>query len=417
MKILYSLYHRLWAFLGNIVFCFPSKKLYVVGVTGTKGKSTTLELMSAVMENAGEKTAVLSSVTRKIGKKKEKNKTGNSMPGRMAIQKFLFDAARAGCTYAFIEVTSQGVLQHRHRYIDWNAAVFMNLSPEHIESHGSYENYRDAKVSFFEYVAASPKRNRVFLVNKEDKEQEFFVDAVKHNYGNNIIMFSRHDFLRILAEYVDVTSDRARERFNKWMFTDFNLENAAVAYAFGISRKVKPEVIIDAFSKFEGVQGRFEIVQKKPFTVIVDYAHTPDSLEKAYNAAKKEYCELPENDLICVLGSAGGGRDKWKRREMGKMAGKYCNEIIITNEDPFDEDPKKIMDEIKSGVIEEAFPEQRLSEILDRREAIRVAIQKAKKGDVVIATGKGSEEWIRWEHGRKEQWNERKVFEEELKKI
>jgi len=417
MNILFSLYHHLWAFLGNIFFGFPSKKIFVVGVTGTKGKSTTLELMSAVMENAGEKTAVMSSVVRKIDKKTEKNKTGNSMPGRMAIQKFLFDAVRAGCSYAFIEVTSQGVVQHRHQYIDWNAAVFMNLSPEHIESHGSYENYRNAKVSFFEYVASSPKKKRTFFINKEDKEQNIFADAVRHNYGNNILFFSKNDFLRTLADYVDVTSERAREKFNKWIFADFNLENAAAAYTFSRSVGVESKTIIDAFSKFEGVRGRFEIVQKKPFAAIVDYAHTPDSLLKAYSVAKKEYCESPNNALICVLGSAGGGRDKWKREEMGKIAGKYCDEIIITNEDPFDEDPQMIMDEVRRGVREVNFSEQNITMILDRREAIRFAIKKAKKGDAVIATGKGSEEWIRWEKGRKEQWNERKVFEEELGKI
>jgi UDP-N-acetylmuramoyl-L-alanyl-D-glutamate--2,6-diaminopimelate ligase len=147
MKNIFSIYHFLWAFFGNVFYGFPSRKLFVVGVTGTKGKSTTLELMSAIMEEAGETTAVLSSVTKKIGKHTKRNTTGNSMPGRMEIQKFLYQAKKAKCSHIFIEVTSQGVVQHRHRFIDWNAAVFLNLSKEHIESHGSYDAYR--KTFFF----------------------------------------------------------------------------------------------------------------------------------------------------------------------------------------------------------------------------------------------------------------------------
>lgn len=416
MKIVFSFYHFLWAFFGNIFYGFPSKNLFVVGVTGTKGKSTTLELMSAIMQEKGEKTAVLSSVTRKIGTHIQKNKTGNSMPGRMAIQKFLYQAKKAKCSYVFVEVTSQGVVQHRHKFIDWNAAVFLNLSKEHIESHGSYEAYRNAKLSFFEYVAQSKKKKRIFIVNKDDKESVLFADAVHHNYGNSIYWFSKNDFLRKISDYVDITSDKAREKFNEWIFADFNLENAAAAMTFSETQNVPFEAVQKALSDVRGVSGRLEVVQKKPFSVIVDYAHTPDSLEKVYTVARKDYCVEPTNTLIAVLGSAGGGRDKWKRVEMGVIAGKMCNEIIITNEDPFDEDPLEIMNEIKKGVLQSGFLEQNIKMVLDRREAIKQALKRAKKGDVVIATGKGSEEWIRWEKGRKEPWNERKVFEEELEK-
>lgn len=414
MKYIFSLYHFAWAFISNIIFGFPSRNTYVVGVTGTKGKTTTLALMSAIMEEAGEKTALLSSVTKKIGKNEQKNITGNSMPGRYAIQKFIFDAVRARCTYVFIEVTSQGVTQHRHKYIDWNAAVFTNLSPEHIESHGSYEKYRDAKVSFFRYVAASPKKKRSFFVNKNDEAAPYFKEAVKHNYGNAIFEFSGEDFLRTLSLEVDVSSDAKRKEFGEWAFADFNLENIAAAATFAEQQGVPLETIVRAIKKFKGVSGRLEVVQRKPFSVIVDYAHTPDSLRKVYSAAKRDYCETPSHRLICVLGSAGGGRDKWKRPEMGKVAAEYCTDIILTNEDPFDEDPKEIMDEVKKGIYETAFPRANLYEIVDRRKAIQKAISLAKKGDVVIGTGKGSEQWIRWEKGRKEAWDERTVFEEEL---
>src|ERR1700691_5407142 len=147
-KQLYSVYHFLWAWVGAQKYSHPSRGVYVIGITGTKGETTTLELLNAILEAAGKRTAILSSLRMKIGDESEKNPTGNSMPGRGAIQKFLRRARRARCGYALIEVTSQGVVQHRHRFINWNIGVITNLHPEHIESHGSFEKYRAAKLDF-----------------------------------------------------------------------------------------------------------------------------------------------------------------------------------------------------------------------------------------------------------------------------
>ena len=391
----------------------------MVGVTGTKGKSTTVELMGAIFEAAGEKTAVLSSITRKIGSKREKNMTGNTMPGRFAIQKFLHDAVRAGCTYAFIEVTSQGVLQHRHEFIDWNAAVFLNLAPEHIESHGSFEAYRAAKVSFFEYVARSPKKERLFLVNEADASAKYFEDSVRHNYGNAIIRFSGEEFLRKeLAARYDLRSEKVRAELGEWLLAEFNLENAAAAASLATARKVHWEAIEKALVGFEGVSGRLEVVQRKPFTVVVDYAHTPDSLRKVYTTLRRDFLVHPhEGSLIAVLGSAGGGRDKWKRPEMGRVAGEICSSIVLTNEDPYDESPREIMKEIKNGILSTSFSPANLFEIVDRKEAIIKAIMLAEKGDVVVMTGKGSESWIHGARGEKIPWNEREMAEAALREM
>ena len=416
MKKLYSLYHWLWAFVSALLFGFPSRKLYVVGVTGTKGKSTTVEVMSAMFEAAGEKTAILSSVTRKVGTQHGRNMTGNTMPGRFAIQQFLRDAVCAKCTYAFVEVTSQGVLQHRHKFIDWNAAVFLNLAPEHIESHGSFEKYRDAKVSFFKYVARSPKKNRLFFINKNDESESYFEEAVKHNYGNSIYLFSGEDFLRnVLAEHYDLRSEKVRSTLGGWVLADFNLEDEAAAYALAKARKVSWDAVARALTHFKGVPGRLEVAQEKPFVAIIDYAHTPDSLRKLYVTLRKDYL-MDGGRLICVLGSAGGGRDKWKRPEMGKIAAEFCSFIVLTNEDPYNEEPQDIMNEIKAGILETSFSPAKLFELVDRREAIQKAIMLAEKGDVVVATGKGSEMSINGKHGSKISWNEREVFDEELRK-
>ncbi|MEK7147059.1 MAG: Mur ligase family protein, partial [Patescibacteria group bacterium] len=150
-----SFYHLILAWLGNLIYRNPSRKLFVLGVTGTKGKSTVLELINAMLEAAGKKTALSSSIRVKIGLDSRKNITGNTMPGRFFLQRFLRQAADVGCEFALIEVTSQGVLQYRHRFIEWDAALITNLTAEHIEAHGSFDNYLKAKTAFFNEASKS----------------------------------------------------------------------------------------------------------------------------------------------------------------------------------------------------------------------------------------------------------------------
>lgn len=409
VDFLKNIYHYCLAWLGNIIYGFPSKKIFVLGVTGTKGKSTTVELINSILETAGKKTALLSSVRFKIGKSVEKNRSGMTMPGRFFIQNFLRKAVNSGCEYAIIEVTSQGILQHRHKFIDWNGALFLNLQPEHIEAHGSFENYRRAKVSFFEVVAKnSGKREKFFIVNEGDPSHEYFAGAAD-NFGK-VIYFSREGF-------IEKDLNKGKESIGDWLSNDFNLENAAAAAAFAESQGIPWFIIKKALGSFKGVPGRMEIVKSNPFRVVIDYAHTPDSLEKIYQTLVSEKRKVTNRKLICVLGAAGGGRDKWKRPEMGKIAAGYCREIVLTNEDPYDENPLQILSEIKSGISYFQFPASQLHETLDRREAIETAIKLAKKGDTVIVTGKGSEDWIHLARGKKIPWSEKKVIEDILKSL
>ncbi|MEK7640513.1 MAG: UDP-N-acetylmuramyl-tripeptide synthetase [Patescibacteria group bacterium] len=403
MRFLKSIYHFFLAWVGALLYGFPSRKIFVLGVTGTKGKSTTLELINAILQSSGKKTALISSIRFKIADDTTKNTSGMSMPGRFALQRFLRKAVRAGCQYALVEVTSQGILQHRHRFIDFDAALFTNLHPEHIEAHGSFENYRAAKVSFFEDVAErsgkSPKR---FFINEADKSAQYFsavADEAK------VIYFSRESFIRKeLAGGAEVMGD--------WIASDFNLENAAAASAFAESQGISWEKIQQTFQEFRGVPGRLEYVRRDPFAIIVDYAHTPDSLEKVYQRIKQNLSG--RNKMFCVLGAAGGGRDKWKRPAMGKIAADYCDGVIVTNEDPYDEPPDEIINEVAGGFSGAYDSEKEFIKITDRREAIRKAISMARKGDAVILTGKGSEDWIHIARGKKIPWNEKKVVEEIL---
>lgn len=396
-------YHYFLAFLGNIIYWFPSRKIFVIGITGTKGKSTTLELTNAILEAAGRKTALISSLRFKIGDKSVKNMTGMTMPGRFFLQKKLRKAVDAGCQYVLVEVTSQGVLQHRHQFINWDAALVTNVQPEHIEAHGSFAKYRESKENFFRYVAKkSRKANKFFFVNDDDPSKSYFVNAASN--AGKIIYFSREKF-------INEEMDMGKKSIGDWLQSNFNLENAAAAAAIAESQGIAWPLIQRTLQSFKGVPGRMDYVQEKPFAVVIDYAHTPDSLEKVYQTL---LTRTSNKKLICVLGAAGGGRDRWKRPVLGKVAEKYCKRIVLTDEDPFDEDPMGILDQIESGFSK--HQNKNYFRILDRRAAIGKAISLAKKGDTIIITGKGTEDWIRGAKNKKMPWNERKTVEELLAK-
>jgi len=399
MNIFRSTYHYLLAKIGSIIYRHPSNKLFVVGVTGTKGKSTVIELINAILEGAGKRTALLSSVRMKMGRESRLNLTGMSMPGRFAIQRFLSEAVDKGNEFAIIEVTSQGVLQHRHRFIDFGAAVVTNLEAEHIEAHGSFEDYRASKIKFFRDVGLHSERHlKTFLINSDCKDNQFFADAVRGK--GRIIFYNKKD----------VSELRIKTR----LIGDFNLENIAAAIAFARSLNIDWDIIKQAIEAFDGVPGRLEFIQRVPFSVVIDYAHTPDSLEKVYytlhdsaKLGKKKNVGIKPGKLICVLGSAGGGRDVWKRPVMGKIASDHCDSIFLTNEDPFNEDPNRILDDIEQGIPEDYKGIRK--RILDREEAIRMAIKSAKKSDTVIITGKGCEPYMRISRGKRIPWNEKEI--------
>jgi UDP-N-acetylmuramoyl-L-alanyl-D-glutamate--2,6-diaminopimelate ligase len=386
---LISFYHFCLAFLGALIFGFPSKKITLIGVTGTNGKTTTTEMIAEIFEKAGKKIALLNSIRFKIGEKEEINKLRMTMPGRFFIQRFLKKAKKEGCEYAIVEVTSEGIKQHRHRFLDFKVAVFTNLAPEHIEAHGSFEKYREAKLKLFEAT------KEIHVINIEDKNADYFLRTP----AKNKITFGleKGDFN---LKNTDIKIQIPGE---------FNLYNALAAFSVAKALGIKEEIIKEALREFKGVPGRMEEVISKPFKVIVDYAFTPNALEKVYQTLASKLGNK-NSQLICILGAAGGGRDKWKRPVLGELAAKYCNEVIVTNEDPYDEDPWQIIEEVAKGTNGKA------RKILDRREAIKTALKLAKEGDIVIITGKGAEPSI-VEKGKKIPWDDRKVVKEEFEKL
>lgn len=434
-SFLIALYHRLLPAFGAFFSGFPSRRLKVIGVTGTNGKSTVVQMISEILEGAGSKVASVSSIRFKIGEREWQNTLKMTMPGRMKLQRFLSQAVKAGCEYAIVEVTSEGIKQFRHKFIDFKTAVLTNLTKEHIEAHGGFENYRKAKAELFKSA------KQTHIINLDDENADYFFQFPAHKkYGFSINKIDRGqtsvdlDFEKIRAENIQeglrgVSFKVQGTEFNLNLPGKFNVSNALAAICVGFAEGVSLEQMKKALEKIKNIPGRLELVIASPFSIYVDYAHTPDALQKVYatlsgisNFQSPISKQIPNSKfknpkLICVLGSCGGGRDKWKRPELGKIAAKYCNKIVLTNEDPYDEDPGQILSQIKSGISNFQFPISNLYEILDRRKAIRKALNLAKPGDVVIITGKGSEPWMCLARGRKIPWDDRQIVKEEFQKL
>ncbi len=395
-------YHLALAFLGAVIYRFPSRKIKVIGVTGTKGKSSVTEITNAIFEEAGHKTALSNTIRFKVDRDSRDNLFKMSMPGRFFIQRFLRQAVDAGCEYAFLEVTSQGALLSRHKFIDFDALIFTNISPEHIEAHGSYDNYVHAKLSIAEYVVRSKKPKTLLVANADDRVSDLFL---KQDFTEKKL-YSLDDArpFNIFKEGFAMTVNGVLIRSP--LSGEFNIYNELAAITYAQSEGVPIETCRLAIEKLSLIRGRVEKIDAgQDFTVIVDYAHTPDSLQKFYDVFRG-------TRRICVLGNTGGGRDTWKRDEMAKIAEQECDEIILTNEDPYDDDPQKIVEDMAQAITRKT-PHI----IMDRQEAIAKAISLAQKGDSVLITGKGTDPYIMGPNGTKIPWSDAEVARQELNKL
>ena len=418
-------YHAGLAHLGSIYYGNPSKSLKVIGVTGTKGKSTTVYLISKIFDGAGIPVAAIGSLGFKVREKEWPNHLKMTMPGRFKLQKFFNEAKKAGCKYVVLEVTSEGIKQKRHLGINFDCAVFTNLHKEHLESHGSFENYYQAKQELF------ARTSNIHVLNADDKNVELF-----SKFSSKRTIFYGIENGDMKAQNLESESDKSSfdvygTRFDINFGGKFNILNCLAALSVAAMYGVDLPQTKSVLEGVKNIPGRMEFIQKEPFGVVVDYAHTPDSLEAVYKTLKNGLVLRQAQDtkhsnrLICVLGAAGGGRDKWKRPEFGRIAGEYCDEIILTDEDPYDENPVSIIKNIETGFSSQfpisnfQFPIKyqlpKYEVILDRKEAIRIALTKAKQGDTVVITGKGSEISMAVAGGKKIPWSDREVVREALK--
>ena len=401
VRPLLPLYHRVLAYFMAFSYGFPAKKLTVIGITGTKGKSTTAEMVFAILREAGYKTALISTIRFAIEDNSEPNRYKMTLQGRGFAQAFMRKALNAGCTHVVIEVTSESVLQYRNLFLYLDGLIVTNIQREHIESHGSFENYVAAKLKIVETLVHSPKHSKILVANVDIPESRAFLsEKVSRAIG-----FSETELKNISTDDRSVAFDYAENRFSLPIAGVFNAMNALAAIKLCEAFNISPDTARKALEKLPVVRGRVERIDVgQDFIVIVDYAHTPDSLRALYGA-------FQNRRKICVLGNTGGGRDSWKRPEMGKIADEQCEKVILTNEDPYDEDPREIIDAMAREM-------KRQSEIImDRREAIRSAISAAHEGDAVLITGKGTDPFIMGPRGTKTPWSDAAVVREELEKL
>ncbi len=414
-------YHLALAHLADFLYGSPSKKLIVIGVTGTNGKSTTVNLIAKILEEAGHKAALTSTVNFKIGNHDELNRLKMTMPGRFFLQKFLAHAVQEGCQFAIIESSSEGILQHRQIGIAYDCMVFTNLTPEHIEAHGNFENYKQAKLEYFKHLKnLKPKFingkliPKTIVTNLDDaygaEFKNFQVDR-SIGYGSGASADIRGEDLISTEEGINFKINTTV--FNLKLKGLFDFYNALAAVAATTAFGADLETCKTALEKITGVPGRMELINEgQTFKVLIDYAPEPESVKQLYNTIN---C-WPHGKIIHILGSTGGGRDRSRRQVLGQLAARFADIVIITNEDPYDDDPQKIIDDVAEGSMDNGkVLDYNLFKILDRRSALAKAFMIAVTGDLVIITGKGAEQKMAVKDGYIP-WDDRTVAREELVK-
>ncbi len=409
-------YHLFLAVTGNIKYGFPGKKMIIIGVTGTNGKSTTVDLITAVLKSNGIKAGMTSSVAFEIAGKRLENETSRTTLGRWKLQKLLRQMVDAGCTHAVVEVASEGIAWHRVWGIAFDVAIFTNLSPEHLNFHKTLENYRNTKGKLFAGLSKSKRKGlpKTIIVNNDDKEWRYFYNfeaEKKYTYGlENGEIWATNLIFGEKTEFEIVEKDQ-KYPVKASLPAKFNIYNMLAAYTCGRALDLAPERIIKGLESVKLIKGRMEeVLNKRGIKIIVDYAVTPESFELLFRELKR----VTPGRLISVFG-ATGDRDKEKRPRLGEVAAKLTDEVIITDEEPYSENPAVIVDAIAEGAYR--VRRKGIEINLDRREAIKRAIEIATQGDTVVITGMGHEKYRNIGGNKKITWDETKIIKEILEEL
>lgn len=389
-------YHRVRAMVAALMYGFPARKMRVIGVTGTNGKTTTVNMITNLLTSAGYKVGMLSSINFQVGDERWENKTKMSSQSPFRTQKLLSDMAKAGCDFAVVEVTSHAVVQSRIWGINFDVGVFTNISNDHLDYHGGFMNYMHAKGAFFDRIQGSKRKrgvDKVLVINNDDAQFDYFGSFSadrKYTYGLDKGSIKAIDLqLDPAGTKFTVKAPNFEFEVSMKMIGDFNVYNALAAAAVVISQGLTPEQVTAGFAQMEPIPGRYEPVEVgQPYSVIVDYAHTEDALEKLCMIFKG----LTEGNLTLVFGCTGGGRDKAKRPKMGAIADRYADLIVLTNDDPYTENEMAILEDIAEGI--DRREGEGLVLLVDRRSAIEYALEQAQEGDTVLLAGKGCEQVI-----------------------
>jgi len=400
-------WHFIWDLLATIFYRFPSKEITVIGVTGTNGKTTTANLMAKILEANGEKVALATTINFWLGGKKWNNLTKMTSLGRGGVQKFLRQAVNASCNYAVLEVSSHALIQHRVWGVSFNAAILTNITHEHLDFHGSFEEYISAKELLFWRLAKNRESGeKIAILPAEDTSIEHFLRIP--DIGIISFGFKKGDLraenlrVRESSQKFEIIGMEEKFEITTKLLGKFNVSNILAATSLALALKIRPQIIRKVFRNLKPLPGRLEaIVAGQNFRVIVDFAHTPDALEKLL----RTFRAVTEGRVWLVFG-ATGDRDRIKRPLMGAIAAKLADEIVLTSDDPFSENPEKIIFEVQEG-IPRTEGENFLTEV-DRRKAIHYACANAQKGDTVLIAGKGCEQF-QVVGNKKIPWDDREI--------
>jgi len=407
------------AVLANIRYGFPARGLQVIGVTGTDGKTTTATLITTMLRQAGYKVGMMTTISIDLGKGPEPNPTRLTTITAFDLMRNIKRIKDSGVEWLVLETTSHALAQHRVWGVPYSVAVMTNVTHEHLDYHGTFEHYRDAKWRLFKLAGSNANGLQAGIVNADDPSGELFASSVKRpvRYG-----ITHGD---LLATDIKVTAKGSNfhARLGQQQLDlkvnlpgSFNVYNALAAAGVGLTVGLTPDQVEDGIAALKNVEGRMNTIDEgQDFSVIVDYAHTPDSFEKVF----KEIRPLTKGRLIAVFGSAGR-RDKAKRAEQGEIAGRYCDVVIATEEDDRDEDGLAILHEIGEGAKKAGkVLNHSLYLIHPRGQAIKAAVENAEAGDSILLLGKGHEKSIEtdWVNrpGYKKPWDEAAEARQALK--
>ena len=408
--------HKARGILAAFLYGFPAKKLKVIGVTGTNGKTTTCNLIAKLLETDGKKVGLATTINFKIGQKEWKNNSKMTTINPFLLQKLLKDMVSEKCEYAIIETTSHAIKQFRHWGIKYYGVILTNLTHDHLDYHKGMTDYRDTKLELFSHTPD------VSIINRDDPSYIYFAKKP----AKELFLYAVDDKADVTAKKIIYEEDKTSFALiipdNQISITlhlpgKFNIYNALAAASFGLSQKMTLSTIKNGLESVKGIAGRMETIKTdKKFTVIIDFAHTPDGLQKVFETVK----QFAKGKIIHV-GGATGQRDKTKRPLLGALAGRFADIVFVTNEDPYDEDPWQIIEEVAQGVARgsakktDKVPGKNFFKVLDRKQAIKMALTLAKKDDLVLITGKGAEE-VMAVGNRMVPYSDKKVVEEILGK-
>ena len=387
---------RAWS--ANVYFGFPSRKLIVVGVTGTDGKTTTCHLIRELLVAAGHQTGLLSTIVTVIGGESRVNETKMTTINAWQIQKSLAAMVKKNDRYAVVETSSHALDQDRAWGIAYDVAVITNTSHEHLDYHGTMDEYRAAKAKLFSGLAKSYRKSfvgKAAVLNQEDDTFDSYRQYQADQqifYGlNNGHIYARDPQYTIDGTKFTVLTPVGELKISTRLVGEHNVMNCLAAISVAFILGVQPRFIISGLNQAKAVPGRFERINEgQNFNVIIDYAVTPRAFNSLYSMIHRFFLK-PNQRVIAVFGAAGE-RDRAKRPILGEIAAKYCQQVYLTNEDPYGENQEFIVSEVARGLIGKGRVQGRDFWIeMDRSKAITKAIKAAQPGDFVIITGKGAE--------------------------